>query len=85
MWATTLLVKALKLDAEAKAKINTKLTFTDADEIPAGSVGYVAVALEKGLIKGFENNTFRPNAPVTRAQLVHYWIVQMIKWLETTQ
>jgi hypothetical protein len=69
LWATTLLVKALKLDAEAKAKINTKLTFTDADEIPAGSVGYVAVALEKGLITGFENNTFRPHAPVTRAQL----------------
>lgn len=69
LWATTLLVKALKLDADAKAKINTKLTFKDADEIPAGSIGYVAVALEKGLITGFENNTFRPNAPVTRAQL----------------
>lgn len=69
LWATTLLVKALKLDAEAKAKMNTQLTFTDADDIPAGSVGYVAVAVEKGLISGFENNTFRPNAPVTRAQL----------------
>jgi hypothetical protein len=69
LWATTLLVKALKLDAEAKAKMNTHLTFDDADEIPAGSVGYVAVAIEKGLITGFENNTFRPNAPVTRAQL----------------
>jgi hypothetical protein len=69
LWATTLLVKALKLDAEAKAKMNTKLTFKDAKEIPAGSVGYVAVAVEKGLIEGFENNTFRPNEPVTRAQL----------------
>jgi hypothetical protein len=69
LWATTLLVKALKLDAEAKAKINTKLTFADADEIPAGSVGYIAVAIQKGLITGFEDDTFRPNAPVTRAQL----------------
>ncbi|QGQ97890.1 S-layer homology domain-containing protein [Paenibacillus psychroresistens] len=69
LWATTLLVKALKLDAEAKAKINTKLTFKDAKEIPAGSVGYVAVALEKGLITGFEDNTFRPDTSVTRAQL----------------
>jgi hypothetical protein len=69
LWATTLLVKALKLEAEAKAKMNTHLTFKDAGEIPAASVGYVAVALEKGLITGFENNTFRPNAPVTRAQL----------------
>jgi hypothetical protein len=57
------------LEAQAKAKMNTHLTFRDADDIPAGSVGYVAVALEKGLITGFENNTFRPDAPVTRAQL----------------
>jgi hypothetical protein len=70
LWATTLLVKALKLDAEAQAKMNTTLTFKDSNEIPAGSVGYVAVAIEKGLISGFENNTFRPNTPVTRAQLV---------------
>jgi hypothetical protein len=69
LWATTLLVKALKLDTDAKAKMNTKLTFKDANQIPAGSVGYVAVAVEKGLIEGFENNTFRPNEPVTRAQL----------------
>lgn len=69
LWATTLLVKALKLDAEAKAKMNTKLSFKDAGQIPAGSVGYVAVAVERGLIDGFEDNTFRPNEPVTRAQL----------------
>ncbi|WP_068773964.1 S-layer homology domain-containing protein [Paenibacillus sp. FJAT-26967] len=69
LWATILLVKAMKLDAEAKAKVNTKLSFKDAKQIPAGAVGYVAVAVEKGLIDGFEDNTFRPNTPVTRAQL----------------
>lgn len=69
LWATTLLVKALKLDGEARAKMNTKLTFADADQIPAGSVGYVAVAIDKGLINGYEDNTFRPNRPVTRAEL----------------
>ncbi|MBD0383377.1 S-layer homology domain-containing protein [Paenibacillus sedimenti] len=69
LWATTLLVKALKLEAEAKAKMNTTLTFKDAKNIPAGSVGYIAVAIEKGLVDGFEDNTFRPNQPVTRAQL----------------
>ncbi|SDN66880.1 S-layer homology domain-containing protein [Paenibacillus sp. yr247] len=69
LWATTLLVKALKLDAQAKAKMNTTLPFKDAKQIPAGSVGYVAVAIEKGLVDGFEDNTFRPNQPVTRAQL----------------
>ncbi|MDD9271393.1 S-layer homology domain-containing protein [Paenibacillus sp. GCM10023248] len=69
LWATTLLVKALKLESEAKAKMNTQLTFKDAKQIPAGSVGYVAVAIEKGLVDGFEDNTFRPNQNVTRAQL----------------
>ncbi|MFD2612324.1 S-layer homology domain-containing protein [Paenibacillus gansuensis] len=69
LWATTLLVKALKLDGEAKAKMNTKLDFKDADKIPAGSVGYVAVALEKKLIAGYDDRTFRPNQPVTRAEL----------------
>ncbi|MDQ0878077.1 putative integral membrane protein/predicted DNA-binding antitoxin AbrB/MazE fold protein [Paenibacillus sp. V4I3] len=69
LWATTLLVKALKLDAQAKAKMNTTLPFKDAKQIPAGAVGYVAVAIEKGLVDGFEDNTFRPNQPVTRAQL----------------
>jgi hypothetical protein len=69
LWATTLLIKALKLQDEAKAKMNTKLTFKDANKIPAGSVGYIALALEKGLIDGYEDNTFRPNNPVTRAEL----------------
>ncbi|BFT75087.1 S-layer homology domain-containing protein [Paenibacillus sp. P36] len=69
LWATTLLVKALKLESEAKAKMNTQLTFKDAKQIPAGSVGYVAVAIEKGLVDGFEDNTFKPNQSVTRAQL----------------
>ncbi|MBB3113664.1 hypothetical protein FHS18_005777 [Paenibacillus phyllosphaerae] len=69
LFAATLLVKALGLEAEAKAKSNTALNFKDAKNIPAASVGYVAVALEKKLITGYNDNTFRPNQPVTRAEL----------------
>lgn len=69
LWATILLVKALGLEEEAKAKMNTELTFKDKNEIPAGAVGYVAVALDKQLVTGYENNTFRPNQTVTRAEL----------------
>lgn len=73
LWSTVLLIKALKLEEEAKALNNTKLDFKDAKEIPAGSVGYVALALQKGIITGYEdkhgNKTFRPNQPVTRAEL----------------
>ncbi|MFC5446692.1 S-layer homology domain-containing protein [Paenibacillus aestuarii] len=69
LWATTLLIKALKLDTEAKTKMNSTLTFIDANKIPAGSVGYVEEAIEKKLVDGFEDNTFRPYQNVTRAQL----------------
>lgn len=69
LWATTLLIKALKKQDEAKAKMDTKLTFKDANKIPAGSVGYVAIAIEQGLIDGYEDNTFRPERPVTRAEM----------------
>ncbi|WP_373232654.1 S-layer homology domain-containing protein [Cohnella sp.] len=69
LWATVLLVKSMKLSGEAKAKMDVKLPFRDAHEIPAGSVGYVAVALEKNLIAGYNDNTFKPNKPVTRAEL----------------
>lgn len=72
LWSTILLIKALKLEDEAKALNNTKLDFKDAKEIPAGSVGYVALALQKGIITGYEDKngkTFRPNQPVSRAEL----------------
>ncbi|MHA6485246.1 S-layer homology domain-containing protein [Paenibacillus sp. strain BS8-2] len=73
LWSTILLIKALKLEDQAKALNNTKLDFKDAKEIPAGSVGYVKLALDMGIITGYEdkhgNKIFRPNQPVTRAEL----------------
>ena len=69
LWAAVLLVKAMKLEAEAKASMDAQLSFRDAHQIPAGSVGYVAVAVEKKLITGYGDGTFRPNKPVTRAEL----------------
>jgi len=73
LWSTILLVKALKLEDEAKKLNNTKLDFADANQIPAGSVGYVKLALDKGIITGYVdkkgNKTFRPNQPVSRAEL----------------
>jgi hypothetical protein len=54
LWASVLMVKAMKLEAEAKTKMGTVLPFQDANQIPAGSVGYVAVALEKNLITGYQ-------------------------------
>jgi hypothetical protein len=69
VWTASLLVKALGKVAEAQAKMNTQLTFKDSNSIPAGSVGYVVVAVENKLVEGYEDNTFRPNKPVTRAEM----------------
>jgi hypothetical protein len=69
LWASVLLVKAMKLEADAQAKMGSELPFRDAESVPAGSVGYVAVALDKGLIAGYSDNSFQPNKPVTRAEL----------------
>ncbi len=69
LWASVLLTKGLKLEAEAKAKMGEDLPFKDENEIPAGSVGYVAVAVEKGIVSGYDNGKFLPNKPVTRAEL----------------
>lgn len=42
--------------------------FTDTDSISNNIKAYVAVAVEKGLISGFEDNTFRGQATLTRAE-----------------
>lgn len=68
LWVSVLLVKALGFDAEAQAKMTASLSFTDAKRIPARLVGYVAAAVDHGLIQGYPEGTFQPNDPVTRAQ-----------------
>lgn len=69
LWATELLVKALGLDEEAQSRMGAVLDFVDATEIPRDKVGYVAVALENGLLTGYGDGTFQPNRILTRAEL----------------
>ena len=69
LWASVLLVKAMKLDGEAKKKMDAVLPFKDTRDIPAGSVGYIATALDHNLITGYNDNTFQPNRTVSRAEL----------------
>ncbi|MFZ5828066.1 MAG: S-layer homology domain-containing protein [Bacillota bacterium] len=64
-----LLVRALGYTAEAEAKMNAQLSFSDAEQIPAELVGYVAAAMDHGLIKGYENGTFRPDRAVKRVEM----------------
>ncbi|SDF22242.1 S-layer homology domain-containing protein [Fontibacillus panacisegetis] len=69
VWVASLLVKSLGLGNEALSQMTAELSYKDANAIPAGSVGYVKIAIEKGLVSGYPNGTFKPNKGVTRAEM----------------
>lgn len=69
-WVVPILVRALGLEADARANASAQLPFADANAIPVGAIGYIKVALDLGLVSGYaEDNTFRPMRPVTRAEM----------------
>lgn len=72
--AAIALVRALGLQAEANAAAAKPLLLKDAAAIPASARGYVAVAIEKGLLT-VEDGYFRAQNAITRAQLAHSLVV----------
>ncbi|MGF7184780.1 hypothetical protein GGQ84_000865 [Desulfitispora alkaliphila] len=59
----TMLVNALALEWGG-----TKTNFVDVEE-SAWYANAVATAVEAGLVRGYEDNTFRPNAPIVRQEM----------------
>jgi len=55
---------------DIKSAKDSKLLFADALEIPAWATGYVAAAVETGIIKGRNGNRFAPHDHATRAESV---------------
>ncbi|OLE51408.1 MAG: hypothetical protein AUG51_23215 [Acidobacteria bacterium 13_1_20CM_3_53_8] len=66
--AAVALVRALGLQPDATSTLPP--TLTDAATIPTSWRGFVALALQNGLLNA-DNNTFRPQASLTRAELAH--------------
>jgi serine protease AprX len=67
--AVVALVRAAGLRLQAESSTNT-LTYTDAGSIPASLRGYVAVAVQNGLIR-VNGTTFNPQGSFTRLDLSH--------------
>jgi hypothetical protein len=57
------------MNALKPQEAGTKLTFTDAAKIGAWAQEAVAQAVQAGIINGYEDGTFRPNAEITRAEM----------------
>ncbi len=62
------LVRAAGLDEEARGRRFETTPFRDDAEIPDWARGAVNVALSRNLVTGFEDFTFRPMRPITRAE-----------------
>jgi hypothetical protein len=72
-WVAKIVVRAIGKKAEADAKAEFPTAFADNDQIDASAVGYINEAVSLGIVDGFEDNTFRPDGNVTRAQMATFW------------
>jgi hypothetical protein len=61
--AATMIIRALGIEASG-----TPEAFADGDAIPEWALSSIQAAVEKAIIDGFEDNTFRPDLNATRAQ-----------------
>lgn len=75
--AAVLIVKMLGLDISE----NKNLDFDDNSTIPDWAVGYIKTAVDKDIIRGYEDNTFKASNQITRAEIS----VMVIKALEENQ
>jgi hypothetical protein len=64
------LVRMMGLTDKDVSDINYAYIFKDADKISPSLLPYVSLAVERGLIKGYEDGTFRPQGNITRAEAV---------------
>jgi uncharacterized protein YjdB len=62
--SAVILAKVLKLDTSTLKK----LAFTDANSIGAWSLNSVSAMVDGGMISGYPDGTFKPAAPITRAE-----------------
>lgn len=67
---TAVVTRMLGAEASAAAMSGYAPSFADAADIPTWAWGYVNYAVAKGIIKGYEDGTFRPSNNVTHAEVL---------------
>ena len=54
---------------QEKGYASAELTFSDAGSIPAYAAGYIRTMVAQGVLSGYEDGSFKPNANITRGQM----------------
>lgn len=72
-----MIVRAGGISPDSQAK----LAFSDAKDIPAWAVPYVAAAVDAGLVSGVGNNRFAPQQTATRAEAVTL-IIKLLEYVK---
>ena len=54
---------------QEKGYATVELTFTDAGKIPAYAIYYIQTMAAQGIIGGYTDGSFKPNANITRGQM----------------
>lgn len=76
-----MIVRALGLDEEAKKKQGEITSFLDDLAITNADKGYVIIAAENEVIKGYQDRTFKPDGEATRAEAAQM-LVNMLKVMD---
>ncbi len=68
-WVAQLMVRMINKNAEATQLAEQNPTWADAGTIPAWALGAVNVVAKYKLVNGYQDNTFKPNSHITRAEI----------------
>lgn len=77
-----MLVRALDLNTEASRLSTQSTAFADDSAIANYHKGFITLAQQFGLVSGYEDNTFRPQASATRAE-ASAMIVRLLDTLDS--
>ena len=75
------MIRLMGLADRAREFPGGDLHFRDLEAIPVWARGFVALAIEEGILRGYEDRTFRPNQPVRRSEMAAL-LDRVEEWLD---